>query len=120
MDYLVNTLVKILNTEPINIYVNSTYLPAQMADSYSHFWNEERMNRVIKSAKDNNIAIEINNRFKIPSAEFIKKAKSAGVKFTVGTNNTDENFSGADYAKEMIRKCNLTKDDFYLPVKKQR
>jgi hypothetical protein len=120
MDYLVNTLVKILNTEPINIYVNSTYLPAQMADRYDHFWTAERMDRVIKAAKDNKIAIEINNRFKIPSAEFISRAKAAGVKFTIGTNNADENFSGAAYAREMIDKCKLTKNDFYLPVKKQR
>jgi hypothetical protein len=120
MDYLVNTLVNILNTEPINIYVNSTYLPAQMADRYSHFWTAERMERVIRAAKDNNIAIEINNRFRIPSADFIRMAKAAGVKFTIGTNNADENFTGAQYAKEMIKECNLTKDDFYLPVKKQR
>lgn len=120
MDYLVNTLVKILNTEPINIYVNSTYLPAQMADRYSHFWTDGRMDRVINAAKDNNIAIEINNRFRIPSAEFIKKGKAAGVRFTIGTNNADENFSGTAYALQMIKECNLTKDDFYLPVKKQR
>jgi hypothetical protein len=120
MDYLVNTLVKILNTEPINIYVNSTYLPAQMAGRYSHFWTEERMQRVISAAKENNIAIEINNRFRIPSAGFIKMAKAAGVKFTVGTNNADENFSGAYYALKMIDECKLTSDDFYLPVKKQR
>ncbi len=120
MDYLVSTLVKILNTEPVNIYVNSTYLPEQMADRYSHFWTPERMDRVIKAAKDNNIAIEINNRFKIPSADFIKRAKTAGVKFTVGTNNADENFSGAAYARKMIKECNLTENDFYLPVKKQR
>ncbi|MGE5420469.1 MAG: hypothetical protein ACM3UT_09800, partial [Chloroflexota bacterium] len=31
MDYMVNTLVKILETEPINIYVNPTFLPEQMA-----------------------------------------------------------------------------------------
>jgi hypothetical protein len=120
MDYLVNTLVKILNTEPINIYVNSTYLPAQMADRYDHFWTPERMDRVVRAAKDNNIAIEINNRFRIPSADFIRRAKAAGVKFTIGTNNADENFSGAVYALQMIKECKLTKDDFYLPVKKQR
>ena len=120
MDYLVNTLVKILNTEPINVYVNSTFLPAQMADRYSHFWTEERMDRVIKAARDNNIAIEINNRYRIPSADFIKRAKAAGVKFTIGTNNADENFSGAEYALGIIKDCKLTKNDFYLPVKKQR
>jgi hypothetical protein len=120
MDYMVNTLVKILNTEPINIYVNSTFLPAQMADRYSHFWTTDRMDKVIKAAKDNNIAIEINNRYKIPSADFIKRAKKAGVKFSIGTNNTDENFSGAEYALEMIKECQLSQNDFYLPVKKKR
>ena len=120
MEYLVNTLVKILSTEPINVYVNSTFLPPQMADRYSKFWTEDRMDRVIKAAKDNNIAIEINNRYKIPSVDFIKRAKSAGVKFTVGTNNADENFSGAEYARKMIRECKLTQDDFYIPVRKNR
>jgi hypothetical protein len=120
MDYLVNTLVTILNTEPIDIYVNSTFLPAQMADRYDHFWTHERMDKVIKAAKENNIAIEINNRYRIPSADFINRAKEAGVKFTVGTNNADENFSGAAYAIEMIKKCGLEESDFYLPVKKDR
>jgi hypothetical protein len=120
MDYLVNTLVKILNTEPINIYVNSTYLPAQMAGRYSHFWTAERMEKVIRAAKDNNIAIEINNRFMIPSPDFIRMAKAAGIKFTIGTNNADENFTGAAYALRMIKECNLSEEDFYLPVKKKR
>jgi len=120
MDYMVNILVKILNTEPVNIYVNSTFLPEQMADRYDFFWTEERMDKVIKAAKANNIAIEINNRYKIPSAAFIKKGKAAGVKFTVGTNNADENFSGTEFALSMIKECGLTPSDFYFPVKKNR
>jgi hypothetical protein len=120
MEHLVNTIVTIMNTEPVDIYVNSTYLPASMATRYDSFWTPERMDRVITAARNNNIAIEINNRFRIPSADFIKRAKKAGVKFTVGTNNADENFSGADYAIKMIRKCGLTQDDFYMPVRKNR
>ncbi len=34
MDNLVKTIVKIMNEEPINIYVNPTFLPQQMADRY--------------------------------------------------------------------------------------
>jgi len=120
MDYLVTTLVNILNNEPIDIYVNSTFLPAQMQNRYDLFWTPERMDKVIKAARDNNVAIEINNRYRIPSAEFINRAKKAGVKFTIGTNNADKNFSGAAYALEMIKKCNLTESDFFLPVKKDR
>lgn len=119
MDYLVNTIVKILNTEPIDIYVNPTFLPQPMSDRYDYFWTEERMDKVINAARENNIAIEINNRYRIPSAKFIKRAKKAGVKFTVGTNNADENFSGAEYAREMIKDCKLSENDFFLPAKKR-
>lgn len=119
MDNLVNTIVKIMSEEPINIYVNPTFLPEQMAGRYDQFWTEERMDKVISAAKGNNIAIEINNRYKIPSLAFIKRAKAAGVKFTVGTNNADENFTGAAYALEMIKECKLTEADFYLPVNKR-
>jgi hypothetical protein len=119
MDYLVNTIVDILKTEPINMYVNSTYLPEQMAGRYDSFWTEERMGKVIEAAKNNNIAIEISNRFKIPSETFIVKAKKEGVKFTVGTNNVDANFSGAEYALEMIKKTGLTQSDFFQPINKR-
>lgn len=120
INHLVKTLVTILNTEPVDIYVNATFLPAQMADRYDHFWTETRMDEVIGALKTNNIALEINNRYRIPSADFIKRAKRAGVKFTVGTNNADGNFSGAAYALDMINECNLTESDFWLPVKKER
>jgi hypothetical protein len=119
MNYLVNTIVKILSTEPVNMYVNPTFLPAQMADRYDSFWTPERMDRVINAAKEHNIAIEINNRYRIPSVTFIGRAKKAGVKFTIGTNNTDANFSGAAYALEVIQKCHLAQSDFYQPVKKR-
>lgn len=119
MDYLVGVIVRILNEEPINIYVNPTYLPAQMADRYDLFWTDERMDMVIEAARKNNIAIEINNRYRIPSYKFLKRAKQAGVKFTVGTNNADENFSGAGYAREMIKKLGLKQDDFYVPLNKR-
>jgi len=75
MDYLVNTIVKIFNEEPIDIYVNPTFLPVQMADRYDTFWTADRMDKVINAAKANNIAIEINNRYRIPSATFIKRAR---------------------------------------------
>jgi len=120
MDYLVNTIVKILNSEPINIYVNPTFLPAQMNNRYDTFWTIERMDKVIKAAKGKNIAIEINNRYRIPSFTFISRAKEAGVKFTVGTNNMNSNFSGAEYAREAIKKCNLTQNDFFQPVNKRQ
>jgi histidinol phosphatase-like PHP family hydrolase len=78
------------------------------------------MDKVIEAARQNNIAIEINNRYRIPSYEFLKRAKKAGVKFTIGTNNKDENFSGAEYAREIISRLKLKEDDFYQPVNRRQ
>jgi len=118
MDYLVKTIVTILSNEPVNIYVNPTYLPEQMAGRYDYFWTQPRMMAVINSALKGGKAIEINNRFKIPSENFIKLAKKAGVKFTIGTNNVDSGFGRSEYALEMIKKCGLTEKDFWKPAKK--
>ena len=120
MDYLVNTIVKIISTEPINIYVNPTYLPEQMSGRYDYFWTEKRMMAVIDAAVRNKVAIEINNRFRIPSDKFISLAKKAGAKFTIGTNNVDSNFGRAEYALEMIRKCGLSEKDFWKPARKNQ
>jgi hypothetical protein len=46
------------------------------------------------------------------------KAKNAGVKFAIGTNNIDGNFPGPDYAREMISKCELKESDFFIPKRK--
>jgi hypothetical protein len=118
MDDLVALIVKIISDEPINIYVNPTYLPEKIAGRYKELWTESRMDKVIQAAKEHKVAIEINNRFKIPSFEFISKAKKAGVKFTIGTNNIDGNFPRQDYGLEMIKKCGLKESDFFIPKRK--
>jgi len=118
MDDLVELIVAIISSEPIQIYVNPTFLPELIAGRYDELWTDARMDQVILAAKEHKVAIEINNRFKIPSAKFISRAKNAGVKFTIGTNNIDGNFPGPEYAREIINKCNLKETDFFIPLKK--
>jgi hypothetical protein len=115
MDLLLRRLEGILNNEPIDIYVNPTYLPECIVANYDQLWTRERMMRVINAARKNNIAIEINSRFKIPSESFIRLAKENGIIFSCGTNNADSNFGELEYSKEMIRKCGLTEKDFFVP-----
>jgi len=76
------------------------------------------MDKVIQAAVNNNIAIEINARYKIPSAKFIKKAKAAGVKFSMGTNNPDNELGYLEYPIRMIEECGLQPGDFFKPRKK--
>jgi hypothetical protein len=116
MDMLTGKIEAIISQEPVDIYVNPTYLPASLAASYDRLWTTERMDRVIRVLKENDVALEINARFKIPSIAFIKKAKAAGLKFTFGTNNADNtDLNRLEYCLEMIREAGLTAEDIFLP-----
>ncbi len=118
MDQLVDRIVKIVSNEPIDVYVNPTYLPAEISDSYDELWTEERMDLVIAALLESNVALEINNRNRISSPAFICRAKEAGVKFTLGTNNTGAKDLGRmDYAIQVISECGLTSKDMWIPGK---
>ena len=49
MDQLVDRIEKILKNEPIDIYVNPTYLPDDIDEMYNELWTPDRMDRVIKA-----------------------------------------------------------------------
>ena len=117
VEMLVERIVAILNDEPIDVYVNPTYLPAVIAEEYDQLWTEERMDRVIRAAADNGVAIEINAKLRLPRPAFIKRAKRAGVKFTFGTNNGGRQLGRLEYCLEMIKECGLVPGDMFVPGK---
>ncbi len=113
MDDLVEKIEAIFSKEPVDIYVNPTVLPDTLMPEYDQLWTKERMAKVVKVLADNNIALEINARYKTPKAEMIKMAKEAGVKFTFGTNNTGRDLGKLEYCLEMIQECGLTPNDMF-------
>jgi histidinol phosphatase-like PHP family hydrolase len=115
MELLTDRIVGILENEPIDVYVNPTYLPAEIAGEYDSLWTEARMRRIVRAAAKHGIAVEINERFRIPSGKFIRMAGKAGVKFTFGTNNADGNFGSYAYCLRMVRECGITGDDMFIP-----
>jgi hypothetical protein len=115
MDMYVDKIVTVLDNEPIDIYVNPTFLPAVIAEEYDRLWTRERMDKVVQAAVKNDVAIEINARYRIPSARFIKLAKNAGAKFAFGTNNGGRELGHLEYCLEMIDECELTRNDMFVP-----
>ncbi|HOD84459.1 MAG: hypothetical protein BWX88_04778 [Planctomycetes bacterium ADurb.Bin126] len=116
MDMLVGKIESICDREPIDIYVNPTFLPKPIAGEYDALWTPERMKKVVAALARNGVAMEINARYKLPSTAFIKLAKQAGVKFTFGTNNGGkDDLVVPAYCLEMIRQCNLTPKDLFVP-----
>ncbi len=114
--------LKILNHEddPLDIFGWPLFLPLSIQREYYSLWTRERMEQVIEAARRNHIALEINDLAHTPHAEFILMAKKAGVKFTFGSDTRDERSFRLDYCKEIAKLCNLTENDFFVPVRKPR
>ena len=116
METLVDRTVGILEEEPIDIYVNPTFLPDIIAKDADQLWTEERMKKIIDAAASNNVAIEINNRYLLPSPAFLRMAKEAGCKFAFGTNNERADDLGrCEYGIRMVNELELTSQDFFVP-----
>jgi histidinol phosphatase-like PHP family hydrolase len=116
MDMLTGKIEAIMDGEPVDIYVNPTFIPAQLQSRYDELWTNERMDRVVNALLRNQVALEINARYKIPSIAFIRKAKAAGVKFSFGTNNVkNDDLNRLEYCLKVIREAGLTAEDMFMP-----
>jgi hypothetical protein len=104
--------------EPITIWGNATYLPDELISRYDELWTDARMKSLIDAAVKNNVAIEINSRFKVPNAKFIKMAKAAGAHFTFGSNTHGPGAGEISWSINMAKECGLTKEDFFIPKRK--
>jgi hypothetical protein len=119
MDRYVEFNVKVL-AQPIQIWANATFLPISLQSRYEELWSDARMERVIGAAVRNGIAIEINARYRIPSARFIRKAKAAGAKFSFGSNAHIRGMGEIGYCLDTARSCGLSGKDIWLPSSKVR
>jgi len=116
MDARVARAVDALDREPMDIWASPTYLPPPLATNYDTLWTEQRMKKVIDAAARNQVAIEINNRYRIPSAAFIRAAKAAGCKFCFGSDNAGASDLGrCEYGIQMLNECKLDWRDFFVP-----
>lgn len=115
MDLIVDKICGVLQ-EPMDVYVNSCFLPDQMADRYDEFWTEARMNKFVEAMAKSGKALEINARYNIPNKAIIQKAKEAGVKFTFGTNNAGADDLGLmEYCIQIKNEFGITANDMYKP-----
>jgi hypothetical protein len=116
MDMILDRTIKILNEEPIDILVNPTLLGNTMMEDYDKYWTDARVAQLVMSLKNNDIALEINARYKLPSARIINAAKAAGVKFALGTNNGNaQQLDRLEYSLKMVEECGLTIDNMWFP-----
>jgi histidinol phosphatase-like PHP family hydrolase len=116
MERYVEFNVQVISREPIDIIANPTFLPDAIVKEYDALWTRERMRRVIDAAVKYAVAIEINSRYEIPSLAFLRMAKDAGAKFSLGSNAHDESVGILDYSVKMAKELGLTASDMFMPA----
>lgn len=108
--------VQIMDSQPIDIMANPTFLPACLAQEYERLWTDERMGRIIEAAVSSQVALEINARYCVPSTRFVELAKRAGVTFSFGTNcHHEEDVGRLDYCLQVAATCDLEIDELFDP-----
>ncbi len=78
-------------------------------------WTERRIQKVLDAALKFRIAIEISSSYKLPKLGFLKLARSAGVKFSFGSNGRYPNMGKLDYSLEMAKAIGLRAADIFTP-----
>ncbi len=116
MDELVAGVEQLAAQGRVQILARATALPPALQADYAKLWTEGRMDRVIKALKSARMAVEINERLRTPGAEFIRRAKAAGLKFAFGSDNTGAaDLSRLEYSLDMVKECKLGAGDVWLP-----
>ena len=76
-------------------------------------WTEARQQQVLDAAVANHVAIEINGALKLPGEAFVRKAKAAGARFTLGRCAVDT--PDGDYCFGIREAVGLSWRDMYEP-----
>lgn len=116
MDRYVDWYVELIETQPIDILANVSWLPAPLAGEYDHYWTDARIGRVVEAARKRRVAIEISASYRLPTSRFLRVAKEAGVKFSFGSNGRYPKMGLLDYSVATARQLGLTRDDMFMPA----
>jgi hypothetical protein len=116
-DRMVAQLVEAMDQTPIDVLAQVMLLNRQMAPYTGEVWNEERQQRIIEAAVRNGVALEINPRLRIPSLDFVRRAKAAGAKFTIGSGDaaTAGSYTDWAYLLEIQKSAGLGWRDMWVP-----
>jgi hypothetical protein len=112
-DALVDATVSAIATLPVDVHAAPTSLPATLATRSDTAWSEARVQKLIDAAVAHRVAFEINGRLRLPDEAFVRRAKAAGAKFTLGECAVGTP-AGA-WCFDLVEKSGLGWRDMYEP-----
>lgn len=118
MDHLVDNLVKLVTSMPIEIVAHSTFMPAALYDienDVTAWWTEEREDRFVEAVVRSGVAMEISSRYRLPHDRLLRKALQAGARFSLGSDgHTPDQVGNLDWAIETARRVGITQREMFV------
>ena len=116
MKWYVDWIVEILETTPLDIWSHPMWVTRKFTSNLETMWTQERMQRVVKTLKNTNTALEIDSSVKLPTMTFLKMAKAEGIKFTFGASSQGKVVNPIDWSIATAKELGLTKKDMFQPA----
>jgi histidinol phosphatase-like PHP family hydrolase len=118
MERYVKWNVEVITKEPLDIFAHPTWLPPPRDKDYDRLWTAERMRPIITALKQTRTAVEIDSAYQIPRMPFLKMAKSAGLKFSFGSNSGSGPVRAMDFCTDTAKELDLSAKDMFVPTPK--
>lgn len=115
MDRYVAWHLEIIQRQPIDIFANTSWLPAALASQYDRLWTPDRVRAIAQAAARRGVALEISAGYRLPKIAFLRIAHECGVKFSFGTNGRYPHMGRIEYCLEMARQLALGPGDVFVP-----
>lgn len=122
MEILVANLCDMVRTMPIHIAAHSTFMPpafGRLEPDVHAWWTEEREDRYVDALRESGVALEISNRYRLPHERLLRKAKEAGVRFSLGSDgHSERQVAALDWAAGAARRIGITDADLFVPERR--
>jgi histidinol phosphatase-like PHP family hydrolase len=119
MEIMVHNLCDMVRSMPIQIAAHSTLLPAALLTlepDLHAWWTEEREDRFIEAAVRSGVALEISNRYRLPHPRFLRKAREAGARFSLGSDGHHrDQVAQLGWAVQAAREAGIGDEHLFVP-----
>ena len=116
MDRYTEFHVQVMAAEPIDIIANTTFLPECLKPNFDALWTPSRMRRIVDASIRYGVAIEINSKYSVPHLPFLRMAKQAGARFSIGSNAHGTGAGKIGYCLRAAKAAGLSRSDFFTPA----
>lgn len=124
MESLVDELCQLVSTMPIEIVAHSTFMPVALFDferDVHAWWTDVREDRFVDAVARSGVAMEISNRYRLPHDRLLRKAKEAGVTFSLGSDgHRRDQIAHLEWAVETARRVGIGEGDMFVAERRAR